>query len=684
MTLLNRLKINFLSILCCYTFILAVCTDAFSQQGGAVDAQLVALGDELYNFGDANDALDLYLQALENNPKNVRANYMAGKCYLETFDKHKSVPFLLKAYELNKNISPDILYKIGMGYQFGADFDKAIKYFTLHKENLTPSKLEKMQTGFSDEQTLCERRIYECKNGLEYYTNPKNFEIKNLGNIINSEYAEYAPAITSDQKLMIFTSRREGGVGKNKDVDNEYFEDIWYSRKVNGEWLRPKNVGKNINTESHDASIGFSPDGKILFVYKPDNGGDIYFSTQINDSTWGSPQNLGNAINSKYAEPSVCISSDGNTLLFASDRPGGVGRKDLYMSKKLNDGRWGKPQNLGSMINTIYDEDSPYLDLDGKTLYFSSRGHKGMGGYDVYKTVWDATLNKWSSPENLGYPINSPDDDIYFVISGDGKTGYYASAKEGGLGKNDIYSISMQQTDPLSKFEMITPSLPIVKDSVKSLTIMPSKPNYPFAVFKGKVTDEQTGEKIQAKIEISDIKTLQTTANNISLPDGSFEIVLLSGNNYAVEVEKDGYLFYSTNLEIPFSNDYQLIFKDIALKKASKGNKIVLKNVFFDSGKTKLRKESVPELNVLIKLLKENPMLKIEISGHSDNIGSAETNKKLSTERAKEVYNHLIMNGIPKERLRYAGYGKERPIADNGTESGRQENRRTEFEVIEN
>jgi outer membrane protein OmpA-like peptidoglycan-associated protein len=663
-------------------FLLTISNISLAQKKLSVDDQFVQLGDELFNFGAKKDAKDLYLQAIESNGKNLMANYMAGRCYLETIEKNKCVPYFLKAYEIDKNVSPDILFKIASGYHFGAEFENAIKYYTMYKESITQAKVEKMQTTIQEEKLMCEKRIYECKNGLQYYANPKNLAIQNLGSAINTEYAEYAVAISADQSTMIFTSRRDGGVGQNKDVDNEFFEDIWMSKKMKEKWTRPKNLGKNVNTPSHDASIGFSPDGKTLFVYKPDNNGDIYFSNKLNDTSWSIPLNMGSPINSRYTEPSVSISSDGKTLYFSSDRPGGLGKMDIYKSELMNDGKWGKAVNMGSKINTAYDDDSPYIDADGKTLFFSSRGHNGMGGYDIYKSVFDPTNLSWTIPENLGYPINSPDNDIFFVISGDGKTGYYASAKEGGYGSNDIYTISMSKSTEMTEF---------VKQEVKiefekPLTPLVSKEqigiSQPITICKGKVVEDSTKIPLEVNVKISDTKTLQTVANTFTKSDGSFEIPILSGVDYQFEVEKTGYLYYSENFTAPFSNEFQIIVKDANLKKIVKGSKIILKNVFFDLGKAHLRDESKLELELLFDLLSKNPSIMIEVSGHTDNIGSAEDNLKLSTDRAKEVYNYLILKGVKSEKLRYAGYGKDKPIATNDTELGRQKNRRTEFEII--
>jgi outer membrane protein OmpA-like peptidoglycan-associated protein len=411
-----------------------------------IDEALVAVADEMYGYGSKKDALEQYLAAIEINPDNLRANYMAGRVYLETVQKELSVPYLIKAYQLNPNIAPDILFLIANGYQLGAKFDDAIVYYKKYKESLTEAKAAALKSTIKNEVIKTERKIFECQNGKIYYQNKVNYEINNISDVVNSEFPDYAPAVNADNNFMIFTSRREGGVGRNKDVDNEYFEDIWYTTKdENGQWTKPKNFGKPINSETHDASIGLSPDGREMFLYKPDNGGDIYVSKLTQSGTWGPPTSMSKVVNSRYNEPSVSISSDNRVLYFSSDRPGGFGGLDIYKAELDEKGNWSKPQNLGSTINTEYDDDSPFIDYDGKTLYFSSRGHKGMGGYDVYKAEYDSTRKAWKQPINMGYPVNSPDDDIYFVITKDGKTGYYASAKGDGYGDKDIYMINLEK-----------------------------------------------------------------------------------------------------------------------------------------------------------------------------------------------------------------------------------------------
>jgi len=426
-------------------FSIALGADSYAQ----ADADAVNLADEMYGFGDKRDALDVYLQAVSINPANVRANYMAGKCYQETIEKDKSVKFLTKAYELDGNVSEDILYLIGKGYQYGAGFDKAIEYFNMYKNDLA-------RTEPGDKPELikkADKHIQECEYAKTFYKQKATKELINLGGVLNSEYPEYSPVISADESIIIFTSRRQGTTGNKKDVDNEFFEDIFVSKKsADGQWETPKNIGTTINTEFHEASNGLSPDGKKLYIFREVNGGDIFECIQTQDGNWSKPKKMDH-INTKSKEASITFSGDGKSMVFSSDRPGGLGNLDLYISKQDAKGKWSKPVNIGSDLNTQYDEDSPFLSHDGNTLFFSSAGHSSMGGYDIFKST--NVNGRWSKPENMGYPVNTTDNDIFYVESGDGAHGYYASVRGDGFGETDLYIVTNKKANEPKKEEPV-------------------------------------------------------------------------------------------------------------------------------------------------------------------------------------------------------------------------------------
>jgi outer membrane protein OmpA-like peptidoglycan-associated protein len=623
------------------------------------------------------NAIPVYMEVLKLEPGNAEANYKVGICYLESSHKQKALPFLQKAEKANPAVAPDIKYRLAVANHFSHEFAEALKYYKLYKPLIDKKDLKMIAD--------IDRKIYECENGIEYMKNPVKAKIENIGPVINSKDEDFAPVISADESILVFTSRRAGSTGGALDETNRLHEDIYISYNKNGTWTKPANIGKSINTDGHDASIALSPDGSQVFIYKDDNSGDI-FSSKFDGENWSKPEGLGKTVNTKTSEKSVSMTADGRTIYFTSNKEGGFGGFDIYMCKKDKKGKWGEAVNLGKTVNTEFDEDAPFIHPDGKTLYFSSEGHAGMGMFDIYKSSLQDN-GTWTQPENMGYPINTADDDIYFVLSADNRHGYYSSEREGGLGDMDIYLISMPKPEVLaevnSKDVTITSN---TEPSKKKMTMVAKVESFnPITILKGTVRDALTKEVLEADLVvvdndknevISELKTNKAT--------GTYLVVLPSGKNYGIRVQKTDYLFHSENFDIPQSTNYQEIVKDLELKKVKIGTKIVLRNIFFDFDKATLRQESSMELERLFQLLIDIPTLKIEISGHTDNKGSAEYNKELSGKRAQSVVDYLISKGIKADRLKAAGYGFERPMATNDTEEGRQLNRRTEFEIIEN
>ena len=436
------------------------------------DAELIELAHEMYNFGDKQGAMEIYLQALEINPDKPISNLMAGICYLATVDKAKAIPLLEKIYPVEQQVVeelfyfvefPDhvydlweetqyILYLIGEAYQFDYQFDTAIVYYQRYKQDIVDREV-KRKKGYK-ENTLelllkkIDRRIFECNNGKEFVEFPIGVIIQNVGKDVNSLYSEYVPLVSADQSLLIFTSRRAGSTGGNMYIDNQYYEDIYISNKDGHRWTPAHNIGSNINTDLHDACIGLSPDGSQLFVYNTSNGGDIYMST-LDDNNWTVPKSFNKPINSKFLEASASVTADGNTLYFTSTRPY-YKDLDIYKSVKDEYGVWSEPVNLGTTVNTEYDDDAPFILSDNKTLTFSSKGHKGMGGYDIFRTTL-SEFGTWSEPVNMGFPINTTGDDVYMVFSGDGSTGYFSSVRETGFGDQDIYKVTLPRMMSVSQ-----------------------------------------------------------------------------------------------------------------------------------------------------------------------------------------------------------------------------------------
>lgn len=641
-------------------------------------------GDEISLQGPSfyKDALAPYLAAQSFNPNNAVLNFKIGRAYTYSQTKLKAIPYLEKAFELNPTVDPQIHYYLGKAYHLNMQWDKAIEAFNLFLKNSKPEDRKELFPS-------AEKHIEECKVGKKLQENPIRVFIDNAGQEINSQSPDYGPVINADESVMLFTSRRSSTTGGLKDeYSNEYMEDIYSSTSIKGRWGIATNMPTPINTQNHDAISGVSADGQKLLIYIGSNNGDL-FESVLKGDVWSKPEGMGKNINTGYHESSACYSPDGKSVYFVSDNPdnGGFGDRDIYISTKDEKGRWGTPFNLGGVINTKYGEEGAYIHPDGKTLYFSSQGHESMGGYDIFKSIYDAGTKTWSKPVNLGYPVNTTDDDVFFVVSASGRHGYYSSFQESGYGEKDIYMITFLGPEkPMgldNEDNLLANRAAPVKEVAKAQPIAISEAM--LTVLKGVITDALSQKPLEATIEIVDNErneSIATFSSNSST--GKYLVTLPAGKNYGIAVKKENYLFHSENFIIPITSAYQEVTKDIALKNISVGTKIVLRNIFFDTGKSTLRKESTNELARLHKLLSDMPTLKIEISGHTDSKGSADLNQKLSEARAKAVVDYLIKAGIPSDRLTYKGYGKEQPVASNESEEGRQLNRRTEFTVLGN
>ncbi len=636
-------------------------------------------GDKLYEqgWGNFEKALEFYLKAHEFNPDNALLNMRIGECYLYTPFKDRSVKFLERAVELNVG-SLEVYYLLGLAYQQNYRFDEAINQFNFFRQSLTPQ--EAIQ-----ERSRIDRRIVECQNAKSLVQSPVRVFIDNLGDKINSEFDDYSPVLSTDGTAMYFTSRRPiGRKAKVDKIDFKYFENVFFSTKSGGQWLAAQPIPGRINTKTHVATAGIAPDGRTLYVYRGHKGGDLFESKRSNGE-WGKPRSLPKGMNTKSSqETSIVFSSDGRRAYFISDRPGGFGGKDIWTVQRDERGRWNEPVNMGASMNTPYDEESLFLAYDNNTLYFSSQGHNSMGGFDILRTQF--RNGRWSQPENIGHPVNTPGDDMFLVMSPDPKFAFYSTMRTDGFGGSDIYLVTFLGPEKEMEF-------PIQKDIIAS-QVRPLGHNLmgqqvevitiPMTILRGRVLDDKENKPLFATIELYDNETEQLLAQFNSNPEtGEFVISLPGGKNYGISVKADEYLFYSENINISQSAVSREIINDIRMKKVEVGQSIVLNNIFFDSGAATLRPESFAELGVLYKLMIDNPSLKIEISGHTDNVGSAAINKRLSEQRARAVVEFLIGRGIRNDRLTFKGYGFEKPIASNNTAEGRQLNRRTEFEIIE-
>lgn len=646
-------------------------------------------GDKIYEQGSIffKDAIPFYEKANTFNPDNALLNYKLGECYLHSIDKSKAMDHLLKANKLQPGVNPRINFYLGQAYHLNNEFDRAINFY----RNYQPTVMHDPDPRFNEDLQL---RIQQCRNGKKIVENPIRVFIDNLGKNVNTKYQEYGAVISADESVIIYTSRREGSTGGKIDpVLNEHYEDLYISTKeADGTWGPAKNMGPNVNTNDHDAVTAISPDGQRIIIYKGKSGMGDLFECVLEGSEWSRPMDLGKNINTKsFQEPSACYSPDGNTLYFVSEKPGGMGQHDIYLSRRDEKGRWGPGENLGATINTKHVEDGIYMHPDGKTLYFGSEGHTSMGGMDIFKSVFDAATNSWSVPENLGYPVNTADQDAFFVLSANGRHGYYmSSAQNDNEGMRDLYMITFLGPEKQMVLNNEDNLLASVAAPVKDIVIAPEVivKDAQLTILKGVISDFLTKELLEAEIEIVDNEANEVIATfKSNSKTGKYLVSLPAGKNYGIAVKKDEYLFHSENFDIPNTAAFQEVEKNIELKKLSVGSKIVLRNIFFDLDKATLRPESTTELKRLIGLMNEVPTLKIELGGHTDSQGSDSHNQDLSERRAKAVVDYLTKAGISADRLKSAGYGETQLVNEcaNGVKcspSAHQENRRTEFKVL--
>ena len=621
-------------------------------------------------------ALPHFLAAQEFNPNNAPLNVKIGDCYLNSATKTAALPYLQKAAKLDATADARTHYLLARALHLSAKWAEAITEY--QKSTPTGSNTRNGDVGTLTANDL-QRRVLECRNGQQLMARPTRVFIDNAGPELNSAASDYGPVVSADESSILITSRREGSTGGKKDPEgNGFFEDIYQATWRGKAWSRATNLGAPVNTDDHNATVGLSPDGQHMLVYVGTNGGDL-LETGLSGTAWDKPHRLNSRINTNSHETSASYSPDGRYLYFVSDRPGGAGGSDIY---KVDLEGKNTPVSLGPAINTAYGEEGVFMQPDGKTIFFSSEGHNSMGGYDIFKSVYEN--GKWSEPENLGWPINTPDDDVFFVTSASGRHGYYSSERPGGLGAKDIYRITFlgPEKQPLLSEEdqLLASRLAPVKQTVLAPAVAVATAQV--TILKGTVTDAATHQPLDAAIDLVDNTSGQTIANfRSNATSGRYLVSLPSGTNYGIVVRQEGYLFHSENFDLPTGTAYSEVVKDIPLKRLELGTTIVLRNIFFDTGKATLRPESTAELQRLQKLLTETPALKLEMAGHTDNVGEAAMNQDLSQRRAQAVVTYLTQHGTAAARLTAAGYGETKPEVPNTTKGNRQLNRRTEFKV---
>jgi outer membrane protein OmpA-like peptidoglycan-associated protein len=587
------------------------------------------------------EALETLKKAVATDPGYEDAYLSMAGIYVEL----KNYPGAYENFKLSRSIDSIYFKDFSLGYsislagmgKFKEALDAANYFYSI--PNLKEASMR-----------LAEGRIKTYQFAIDYAAkyNPPDykFEPHNMGDSINSTVSEYFPTISLDGNHLMFT-RRVNGVN----------EDFYESDRLGNGWTKAKPLGGNINSSYNEGALNISQDGQWLIFTGcnfPDGYGscDLFISYKTSDG-WSAPENLGLNFNTEFFESAPSLSPDKRDLYFTSDRPGGFGGNDIYVSHRNENGHWSPPVNMGPTINTAGDESWPFIHADNSTLYFTSSGLPGYGGTDLFLVRKNAN-GAWGVPENLGYPINTIDNEGSLVVAADGKTAYYASDRADTKGQLDLYTFELRSD------------------------IRPAKTFW----VKGKVYDKKTGKGLPSSVELGDLENKRIISKLQTDESGNYLTTLPVGNDYAFNVNRKGYLFYSENFKLTDPSADSVYQMDIPLQPIEANASIILKNIFFDVNMFELKPASQLELDDVVKLMKENPLMSIQINGFTDNNGKASDNLLLSENRAKSVVNYLKSKGIPAIRLSFKGYGEAEPVSPNTTEAGRAQNRRTELKVI--
>ena len=596
-----------------------------------------------------DQAIRYFEEAVKIEPTFGRAHYELGiNAYLR--GNYETARFhLAEAKEYVQEPLRDLRFFLGMACFNTAAYDSAYASLLLFLEKGEGRKVDLQKAAIS---------LRHAAFAREAIADSVAFRPQGLGPAINSERDEYLPYLTADAQELLFTARRPGNVGGYNNMLGDYSEDFYLSQKSDTGWTQAENLGPPINTPENEGAATMTEDGNTIYFTACNLPGgfgqcDIYRSTR-QGSRWSEPELMPAPINTKYWDGQPCLAPDGQSMYFVSTRPGGIGSYDIWVCAKQGD-LWTNPQPLDSTINTQGHEDSPFLHADGITLYFSSDFHPGFGSEDLFVS-YRKENSGWTEPQNLGYPLNTVANESNIFVTANGRLGFINSTRQAGMGGSDIYSFELD--------DRIRPQV---------------------ATFlRGTVVDSVTRKSLAANIQLIDVESGDTIRQVQSdAADGTFLMSLPLEREYAAFVEEPGYLFASKNFflkDLAEETYFELL---IELSPIRKGIKVELSNIFFESGQYELQESSKPELTFLVNYLKQNPGLRIEIQGHTDNVGSEADNQTLSQKRAEAVREYLIEQGIKIDRIEANGYGESEPIADNETEAEKAQNRRTEFKVLE-
>jgi outer membrane protein OmpA-like peptidoglycan-associated protein len=627
-----------------------------SGSRSAVRSQERALNH--YQAGNTSKALQEVRKAIRSDSSFIEAYMLLAEISLDQGDESMAIFALEYVVAIDQQFFPQSLFHLGDLYISQGEYTRALA--VLNRYTQLPNRRE---NGVIQ---AVERSIATCHFALEAMKNPVAFNPVNLGEGVNTELDEYYPSLTVDEQILLFTR-----LDRAPQTPDGWDENLYLSQYRDYLWQSARNIGSPVNTRYNEGASAISPDGQMIVFtsceimrgmgYGAGRSGygscDLFYTFR-NGESWSPPKNLGRPVNSNLWESQPAFDADGKTLYFVRgipERGGTIANADIFFTQLNDKGQWSDPIALGPNINTSGNEEGVFIHPDGQTLYFSSDGHPGMGGYDVFLSRRGPD-GAWGPSVNLGYPINTARNELGFIVSASGKMAYFSSNRPGGAGGQDIY-----------RFELD-----------------PSLRPFPVTYLKGVVYDAVTTKPVAASFELINLNTGKVIISSYSDGGtGEFMLSLPTDQPWMLNVSKENYLFYSDHFELtgrftalePFE-------KDIPLQPVKTGESMVLRNIFFDIDQAVLKSESVTELNKLATLLLQNNRIEIEISGHTDNTGSRERNQILSENRAKAVVEYLIAQGVDSSRLTYKGYADRVPIADNTTEEGRALNRRTEFKIL--
>jgi outer membrane protein OmpA-like peptidoglycan-associated protein len=690
---------------------------------------------ESFKYLEVNDfkhALPVLMKMHDMKPDHANTNFSIGNCLMNiSHREHESIPYYEKAMEgitigyrvgnhREKKAPLDVIELLGRAYHKNYDFDQAIDKFEFYSNFLAEDNW--------DDKRANNRRIRQSKYAMELQQNPVDVDVVPI-KAVNSIYSEYRPKVNAEENIMYFTSRRPGGSSEILDDEGRYYEDIYYSEKKHNVWTKPELVQDLINVQENSSCLYLSSDAQMMYLSMVNNdpklgniGRGIYESN-LNGEHWSEPEFLNEKINSKYWETYASLDIYGNLLFFVSDRDGGYGGKDIWMVKKLPTGDWAEPQNLGEPINTEYDEESPYLHPDGKTLYFSSKGHKVMGGYDIFKSTFQDDLS-WTAPENMGYPINTVVDDLFFSPTVNGKRAYFSSYRSDGVGDYDIYRMNLiaQKEADLAVYKGVVKDTKgnVVKDIVISIFdenmddkygiyrpndltgrfLFVLQPGHNYEIIY-EHNDISISDTINVPLDVDGVneytKVVRVTDTEIALSSGFVvdgDILSLSELDDPTNIELSSFDTLTEETELASENEVvkentntQKLSNEEIVEEDDK-HVVFYKSVYYKSESYNLSSASRSVLDELIILLKDNPKWGINSVGHTDLTGSKRANQILSVLRAESVKTYLYNRGIDFKRISAFGMGDKQPVSEDNYDDGiddtvgKDANRRVELQLV--